>query len=71
MVHASDLFTTFARVAQEYEETKALMGDDYWPYGIESNRAELEAVMRYTHEQGLVKRRADFKELFHPSTLDT
>lgn len=58
-------------VTQEYEETKALMGDDYWPYGIESNRAELEAVMRYTHEQGLVKRRTDFKELFHPSTLDT
>jgi hypothetical protein len=25
--------------------------------------------MRYTHEQGLVKRRLKFEELFHPSTL--
>jgi len=26
--------------------------------------------MRYTHEQGLVKRRLKFEELFHPSTLE-
>jgi len=26
--------------------------------------------MRYTYEQGLVKRRLDFEELFHPSTLE-
>jgi len=26
--------------------------------------------MRYTHEQGLVKHRADFRDMFHPSTLN-
>ena len=46
------------------------MGKNYWPYGIEANRKELELVMRYTHEQGLVKRRLKFEELFHPSTLE-
>jgi 4,5-dihydroxyphthalate decarboxylase len=46
------------------------MGDDYWPYGIKANEKELESVMRYVHEQGLVKRRVDFRELFHPSTLN-
>ncbi len=38
--------------------------------GIEANRKELEAVMRYVHEQGLVKHRLKFEELFHPSTLE-
>jgi hypothetical protein len=27
-------------------------------------------VMRYTHEQGLAKRRVEVEELFHPSTLE-
>ena len=57
-------------VKQEFEETRALMGDDYWPYGIERNRKELESVMRYTHEQGLVKRRIEFEELFYPPSLE-
>ena len=45
------------------------MGDDYWRYGIEANRKELEAVMRYTYEQGLVSRHGKFEELFHSSTM--
>ena len=57
-------------VTQEFEETRKLMGDDYWPYGIKANEKELSLVMRYTHEQGLVKRHMDFLEMFHPSTLD-
>ena len=57
-------------VTQEFEETRKLMGEDYWPYGISANEKELSLVMRYTKEQGLVKRQADFREMFHPSTLD-
>jgi hypothetical protein len=26
--------------------------------------------MRYTYEQGLVKKRGDFLEMFHPDTLN-
>jgi 4,5-dihydroxyphthalate decarboxylase len=58
-------------VTQEFENTRRLMGDDYWRYGIKTNEKELEHVMRYTHEQGLVKHRADFRDMFHPSTLET
>jgi 4,5-dihydroxyphthalate decarboxylase len=65
------LRTSLPWVSEEYEETRQLMGDDYWRYGIEANRKELEAVMRYTYEQGLVKERIVFEQLFHPSTLDT
>ena len=58
-------------VTQEFEETRALISDDYWRYGIEKNQKELELVMRYTHEQGLVREHEDFRKLFHPSTLET
>ncbi|MGI9570201.1 MAG: ABC transporter substrate-binding protein, partial [Desulfobulbia bacterium] len=63
------LWTTLPWALDEYEETTKLMGEDYWRYGIGANRTELELVMRYTYEQGLVKRPGDFEELFHPSTL--
>ncbi len=66
----TSLKVTLPWVAQELEDTRSLMGENYWPYGIEANRKELELVMRYTYEQGLVKRRLTFEELFHPSTLD-
>ena len=65
------LRTSLPWAMDEYEETTKLMGDDYWRYGIEANRKELELVMRYTYEQGLVKRQIDFEQLFHPSTFKT
>ena len=64
------LKVTLPWVTQEFEDTRSLMGKNFWPYGIEANRKELELVMRYTHEQGLVKRRLKFEELFHHSTLE-
>jgi 4,5-dihydroxyphthalate decarboxylase len=65
------LKTTLPWAMDEYEATVKLMGDDYWSYGIEANRKELELVMRYTYEQGLVKQQIGFEELFHPSTFET
>jgi 4,5-dihydroxyphthalate decarboxylase len=56
-------------IGNELEETRALMGNNYWPYGIEPNRTTLEALFQYSYEQGLSKRRLTIKELFHPSTL--
>jgi len=63
------LKVTLPWVSQELEETRELMGTDFWRYGIEANRKELELVMRYTFEQGLVKRQGQFEEMFEPSTL--
>jgi 4,5-dihydroxyphthalate decarboxylase len=66
----TSLKVTLPWVTQEFEDTRSLMGKNFWPYGVEANRKELELVMRYTHEQGLVKHRLKFEELFHPSTLN-
>ena len=54
----------------ELEETRALMGDNYWPYGVEPNRKTLETLFRYSHEQGLASRVLTIEELFHRSTLE-
>ena len=57
-------------IGQEVEETRALMGDNYWPYGIAPNRKTLETLFSYSHEQGLANRELKIEELFHPSTLE-
>jgi len=54
---------------RELEETRELMGDNYWPYGIEPNRTTLETLFRYSHEQGLSSRELTIEELFHPGSL--
>jgi 4,5-dihydroxyphthalate decarboxylase len=66
----TSLKVTLPWVTQEFQNTQKLMGDNYWPYGMKANQKELELVMRYTHEQGLAKRRLKVDEVFHPSTLD-
>ena len=51
--------------------TRRLMGDDFWPYGLEANRATLETFVRYMHEQGLIDAPMAIESLFAPETLDT
>ena len=51
------------------EEERAIIGADWFPYGIEANRPTIEALLQYTHEHGLTDRRVELEELFAPSTL--
>jgi 4,5-dihydroxyphthalate decarboxylase len=51
-------------------EARALMGNDYWPYGVEKNRAAIAAVARYSESQGLARRVLTMPEMFAESTLD-
>jgi len=64
------LSVTLPWTSDEFESTRELMGNNYWKYGTEANRKELEAIMRYVFEQGLVKRQITFEELFDPTTLE-
>lgn len=51
------------------ERNRALLGEDYWPYGLEQNRKTLETCLRYHREQGLLRRDWKLEELFAPETL--
>lgn len=55
-------------LVQHAEETAALMGADFWPYGLEANRPTLEAFARYSHRQGLIPELPDIDTLFPAST---
>ncbi len=56
--------------ADQWEATKDLMGEDFWPYGVAENRAELEAICRYSHEQNLGRKRLSVEALFAPETVE-
>ncbi len=51
-------------VFEHAERARELFGDDFWPYGIESNRPTLEAFLRFAHEQGVCHRPVAVDELF-------
>lgn len=60
-------------IAAELDELKepfALFGGDPFAYGIGPNRHVLEALMDYSHEQGLSDSRVSIEELYAPETLD-
>ena len=52
-------------------ETRALMGADFWSYGVEANRKTLETFLRHHHAQGLSSRLVKVEDLFHPTTFET
>jgi 4,5-dihydroxyphthalate decarboxylase len=64
------LMVTLPWLVAETNETAALMGDDFWKYGVAENRREIDALTQYLHEQGLTDRRVKAEELFHPSTFE-
>ncbi len=53
----------------EYEATRDLMTADYWPYGLEPNRKNLETLHGYLFEQGLIKQKLNLDELFARETV--
>jgi 4,5-dihydroxyphthalate decarboxylase len=52
-------------------QTMDLMGEDFWPYALESNRHTLETFVRYMHEQGLIPKPMALETLFPESTQRT
>jgi len=65
------LSTMLPWLTQHVEETRALMGSDFWPYGLEKNEQTLETFLRYSFEQGLSKRLLRAADLFAPETLES
>lgn len=72
-----DLYETAALKAMlpwltaHVEQARAEMGEDFWPYGFEKNRAMLGTFLRYHHEQGLSKRLLEPEALFAPESLES
>lgn len=54
---------------QEFNETRELMGENFYPYGLEASASSYETAIRYLHDQGLSNRKVDFEEMFEKSTI--
>ncbi|MFG1912834.1 hypothetical protein [Kribbella sp. NPDC048928] len=63
-----EVSTMIPWVAELFETNRELFGpDDWWPqYGLEANELVLDTFLRYSHEQGLTKRRWTPEEIFLP-----
>ena len=55
---------------QELDETRKIMGDNYYSYGIDVNKHILEKICHYTYDQGLSDSKLSIKDLFHKSGLE-
>lgn len=65
--------TNFLRVTLPWIDLDAireLMGKDYWPYGVEANRAELSSAARWSFEEGLSSRLLEPEDLFDPASME-
>ena len=62
---------TLPFVEERLSEARALMGDDFWSYGVETNRKVLDYFLAQHHGEGLSSRHVRVDELFHPATYET
>jgi 4,5-dihydroxyphthalate decarboxylase len=63
--------TMFPFLAEEWDAMRALLGPDPWAYGVAANRAEWQALCRWSHAQGLARRVLALDEVFPEPTLDS
>ena len=64
------LNVTLPWVEAEALDSMALMGADYWRYGVKESLHEIDALARYSYEQGLSSRLLTAADLFTPSVMD-
>ncbi|HEY7999569.1 MAG TPA: hypothetical protein VIE87_12165, partial [Pseudolabrys sp.] len=50
---------------EAWEEQEEILGADPWEYGLSGkNRKNLETLVGYSHEQGLIKKKPTLEQLF-------
>ncbi|WP_425091253.1 ABC transporter substrate-binding protein [Tropicimonas sp. S265A] len=53
----------------EVEDTRRLMGRNFYPLGMDANRATFEKLFDYSHRQGLASRVLTLDEVFLPESM--
>jgi 4,5-dihydroxyphthalate decarboxylase len=70
LVDVNALMVTLPWLEAETKDTMTIMGQDFWRYGVEENRKDIEALAQYSYEQSLIERKVSIEELFAPSTFE-
>lgn len=63
--------TMFPWFSQLVDDDLAVLGGDWWPYGVSANRKALDAVFRYHKEQGITDHLFTVEDIFLPEMLNT
>lgn len=63
-------FSMLPWLPDDVARAEAVMGPNMWPYGASANRKELEAMLRWSFEQGLAPRVGTIEELFAPGLAE-
>lgn len=71
LADTSSTKVTLPFVEEHLKAARDLMGQDFWPYGVDSSRKTLETFLSYHHRQGLSQRLVSIDELFHPATHES
>lgn len=71
LVFTAALQVSLPFTVEAAHEARALIGKDFWSYGLEANRHVLDTFLRHHHAQGLSVRRLGPDELFHPGALES
>jgi 4,5-dihydroxyphthalate decarboxylase len=71
LAETAALTTMLPWLPAHVDEARREMGDDFWPYGIARNHRALATFLRYSHEQGLAKKRLEPEQLFAPESLES
>jgi 4,5-dihydroxyphthalate decarboxylase len=66
MRYAGSLAYMLPWLLAEIEEIDAVFGGDAWPYGVEANRATLQALVQYMSEQHFIAKPIPPEDLFVP-----
>jgi 4,5-dihydroxyphthalate decarboxylase len=53
-------------LTSDLKEIEEVFGSDPWPYGIDSNRKTLEALVSFLYKQAMISREIPLEELFAP-----
>jgi 4,5-dihydroxyphthalate decarboxylase len=61
---------TLPWMGPELDQTKEVMGHDFWPYGVQENLPTLSAMVKFAHRHGTADRLLAVEELFAPGTLE-
>jgi 4,5-dihydroxyphthalate decarboxylase len=61
---------TLPFVEDQLRAARSMMGEDFWPYGLQPNRDVLNRFLQRHHAEGLSARLLSAEELFHPASLE-
>jgi len=71
---ASDITASYYPIpwVSDYAEmSQSIMGEDYWPYGVDKNRSTLDAFTQYAFEQGITPTHLKPEDIFVKEVQDS